>query len=118
MLRYAIMGTNWLSHIYYHAIEAAGDQVIAVCSRSPERAEELGQGKTLVYTNLDEMLKIRTSTSSTSAFQTSCTQMRRFAACGRESMCCVKSLRPSALRKWSRSSARPRRRSASLQRPS
>lgn len=39
MLRYAIMGTNWLSHIYYHAIEAAGDQVIAVCSRSPERAE-------------------------------------------------------------------------------
>ena len=41
MLRYAIMGTNWLSHIYYHAIEAAGDQVIAVCSRSPERAEEL-----------------------------------------------------------------------------
>ena len=57
MLRYAIMGTNWLSHIYYHAIEAAGDQVIAVCSRSPERAEELGQGKTLVYTDLDEMLK-------------------------------------------------------------
>lgn len=30
MLRYAIVGTNWLSHIYYHAIEAAGDRVAAV----------------------------------------------------------------------------------------
>ena len=43
MLRYAIMGTNWLSHIYYHAIEAAGDQVIAVRSarRSSVRARLL-----------------------------------------------------------------------------
>ena len=57
MLRYAIVGTNWLSHIYYHAIEAAGDRVAAVCSRSRERAAELGQGKALVYTELDEMLK-------------------------------------------------------------
>ena len=57
MLRYAIVGTNWLSHIYYHAIEAAGDRVVAVCSRSWERAAELGQGKALVYTDLDEMLK-------------------------------------------------------------
>ena len=57
MLRYAIVGTNWLSHIYYHAIEAAGDRVAAVCSRSRERAAELGQGKALVYTDLDEMLK-------------------------------------------------------------
>ena len=57
MLRYAIVGTNWLSHIYYHAIEAAGDRVLAVCSRSRERAAELGQGKALVYTELDEMLK-------------------------------------------------------------
>ena len=57
MLRYAIVGTNWLSHIYDHAIEAAGDRVAAVCSRSRERAAELGQGKALVYTELDEMLK-------------------------------------------------------------
>ena len=57
MLRYAIVGTNWLSHIYYHAIEAAGDRVAAVCSRSRERAAERGQGKALVYTELDEMLK-------------------------------------------------------------
>ena len=57
MLRYAIVGTNWLSHIYYHAIEAVGDRVAAVCSRSRERAAELGQGKALVYTELDEMLK-------------------------------------------------------------
>ena len=57
MLRYAIVGTNWLSHIYYHAIEAAGDRVAAVCSRSRERAAEFGQGKALVYTELDEMLK-------------------------------------------------------------
>ena len=57
MLRYASVGTNWLSHIYYHAIEAAGDRVAAVCSRSRERAAELGQGKALVYTELDEMLK-------------------------------------------------------------
>lgn len=57
MLRYAIVGTNWLSHIYYHAIEAAGDRVAAVCSRSRERAAELGQGKALVYTELAEMLK-------------------------------------------------------------
>ena len=38
MLRYAIVGTNWLSHIYYHAIEAAGDRVAAVCSRSRRRS--------------------------------------------------------------------------------
>lgn len=57
MLRYAIMGTNWLSHIYIEAIRAAGDEVIAVCSRSLERAKELGKNRTLVYNDLDEMLK-------------------------------------------------------------
>lgn len=57
MLRYAIMGTNWLSHIYIDAIRAAGDEVIAVCSRSLERARELGGEGTLVYNDLDDMLK-------------------------------------------------------------
>ena len=57
MLRYGIMGTNWLSHIYFDAIHAAGDQVAAVCSRSLERARELGGDGTLAYDDLDEMLK-------------------------------------------------------------
>ena len=57
MLRYAMMGTNWLSHIYVNAIRAAGDKVAAVCSRSLERARELGGEDVLVYDNLDEMLK-------------------------------------------------------------
>ena len=42
MARYAIMGTNYLSHIYRKAICDAGDQVVAVCSRDLERAKELG----------------------------------------------------------------------------
>ena len=45
MLRYGIMGTNLLSHIYFDAIHAAGDQVAAVCSRSLERAWELGSAQ-------------------------------------------------------------------------
>ena len=48
MLRYGIMGTNWLSHIYFDAIHAARDQVAAVCSRSLERAWELGGDGTLL----------------------------------------------------------------------
>lgn len=57
MARYAIMGTNYLSHIYRKAICDAGDEVIAVCSRSLERAKELGGEGVLPYTDLDEMLK-------------------------------------------------------------
>lgn len=57
MLRYAIMGTNWLSHIYKNAIRDAGDEVVAVCSRSLERAKELGGENVLVYDDLDAMLK-------------------------------------------------------------
>ena len=57
MARYAIMGTNYLSHIYRKAICDAGDEVIAVCSRSLERAKELGGEGVLAYTDLDEMLK-------------------------------------------------------------
>ena len=57
MLRYAMMGTNWLSHLYVNAIRAAGDKVAAVCSRSLERARELGGEDVLVYDSLDEMLK-------------------------------------------------------------
>lgn len=56
MLRYAIMGTNWLCQLYYDAIKAAGDEVIAVCSRSPERARALGGDSVQVYTDLDELL--------------------------------------------------------------
>ena len=57
MLRYAIMGTNWLSHLYFDAIHAAGDEVVAVCSRSVERARELGGDSVRVYTELDDMLQ-------------------------------------------------------------
>ena len=57
MARYAIMGTNYLSHIYRKAICAAGDEVVAVCSRDLERAKELGGEGVLAYTDLDEMLR-------------------------------------------------------------
>ena len=57
MARYAIMGTNYLSHIYRKAICDAGNEVVAVCSRSLERAKELGGEGVLAYTDLDEMLK-------------------------------------------------------------
>ena len=57
MVRYAIMGTNYLSHIYRKAICDAGDQVVAVCSRDLDRAKELGGEGVLAYTDLDEMLK-------------------------------------------------------------
>lgn len=51
------MGTNYLSHIYRKAICAAGDEVVAVCSRSLDRAKELGGEGVLAYTDLDEMLR-------------------------------------------------------------
>lgn len=57
MARYAIMGTNWLSHIYKNAIRDAGDEVVAVCSRSLDRAKELGGENVLAYDDLDKMLK-------------------------------------------------------------
>lgn len=57
MLRYAIVGTNWLSHLYKDAIRAAGDEVYAVCSRDAGRAAELGGSSTRVYTDLDTMLQ-------------------------------------------------------------
>ena len=57
MLRYAIVGTNWLSHLYRQAIEDTGDRVSAVCSRSAERGAELAPDGARVYTDLDELLK-------------------------------------------------------------
>ena len=57
MLRYAIMGTNWLSYLYRDAILAAGDRVTAVCSRDVERAKALGGESAKAYTALEEMLK-------------------------------------------------------------
>lgn len=57
MLRYAIMGTNWLSYLYRDAIVAAGDAVSAVCSRDMNRAKALGGESARAYTDLDEMLK-------------------------------------------------------------
>lgn len=57
MARYAIMGTNWLSRIYFDAIHAAGDQVVAICSRSVERGKALGGEDMPVYTDLDQMLR-------------------------------------------------------------
>ena len=56
MLRYAIMGTNWLSYLYRDAILAAGDTVTAVCSRDLERAKALGGENAKAYTDLEEML--------------------------------------------------------------
>lgn len=56
MLRYAIMGTNWLSYLYRDAILTAGDAVTAVCSRDLERAKTLGGENAKAYTDLDEML--------------------------------------------------------------
>jgi len=56
MLRYAIMGTNWLSYLYRDAILAAGDEVVAVCSRDLDRAKALGGEKVSAYTSLEEML--------------------------------------------------------------
>lgn len=57
MVRYAIMGTNYLSHIYRKAICDAGDRVTAVCSRDLERAKELAGEGAAAYTDLDEMLR-------------------------------------------------------------
>jgi len=57
MLRYAIMGTNWLSYLYRDAILAAGDAVSAVCSRDLGRAKALGGENAKAYTDLEEMLK-------------------------------------------------------------
>ena len=57
MLRYAIMGTNWLSYLYRDAILAAGDTVSAVCSRDLGRAKALGGENAKAYTDLEEMLK-------------------------------------------------------------
>ena len=57
MLRYAIMGTNWLSYLYRDAILAAGDRVSAVCSRDLGRAKALGGENAKAYTDLEEMLK-------------------------------------------------------------
>lgn len=57
MLRYAIVGTNWLSHLYKNAICAAGDEVYAVCSRDAGRAAELGGSGVKVYTDLDVLLQ-------------------------------------------------------------
>ena len=56
MLRYAIMGTNWLSYLYRDAILAAGDTVSAVCSRDLGRAKALGGENAKAYTDLEEML--------------------------------------------------------------
>lgn len=56
MLRYAIVGTNWLSHLYKDAILAAGDTLYAVCSRSAARGAELGGDGVRVYTDFDAML--------------------------------------------------------------
>ena len=112
MLRYAIVGTNWLSHIYYHAIEAAGDRVAAVCSRSRERAAELGQGKALVYTELDEMLK----NPDIDVVYLCIPNVLRCAACGQASTCCAKSPPPSAPLRWRRSSIQRGPKGASLPR--
>jgi len=57
MLRYGIMGTNWLAYRYRDAIAAAGDAVTAVCSRDAARAAALGGESAAVYTDLDEMLR-------------------------------------------------------------
>lgn len=56
MLRYAIMGTNWLSYLYRDAILAAGDTVSSVCSRDLGRAKALGGENAKAYTDLEEML--------------------------------------------------------------
>lgn len=56
MLRYAIMGTNWLCYLYRDAILAAGDAVTAVCSRDLGRARALGGDTAKAYTDLEEML--------------------------------------------------------------
>lgn len=57
MARYAIMGINWLSLLYLDAIRAAGDEVVAICSRNPARTKEQVGGRIPIYTDLDEMLK-------------------------------------------------------------
>lgn len=57
MVRYAIMGINWLSQLYLDAIHAAGDEVVAICSRNPARTQELVGHQIPIYTDLDEMLK-------------------------------------------------------------
>ena len=57
MLRYGIVGTNWLCYRYRDAIRAAGDRVTAVCSREKTRAEELGGEGVRSYTDLEDMLQ-------------------------------------------------------------
>lgn len=57
MVRYAIMGTNWLSRLYLDAIRAEGNEVVAICSRNPARARELGGDQIQIYTDLDDMLQ-------------------------------------------------------------